>query len=361
MRITFCKTLFLAQDSKELFTFGTKLSHLEVGDPLGSGGMGKVFSAKLSGHGQVCFKRSQRNLGQGISERRLADADLAAEAKLQHELGNNGHIAQIYGAGMSLAAGYVIVMKLYRSDLTAVQLAHLKAYDDACQTSPPTAYSLSPGLDAPTFLQIAAHTVLGVQFLHMNKLVHNDIKPANILVVPANTQGEYVAGLGITEVVVGDFGLTTKQGGQCPGGTPHFSPPENIYLDENGDEKYRGKVHTHTDMYALGVTLRSLASGEVRWLVCANARALSLSSRALIHLILSPLLCSQQLVHKFASATEGVSEWVSNDALLDESWLEIKDEAVGFINSMTATDPAARPTAAETLKAIEAWKKLCTE
>ncbi|KAF9870178.1 hypothetical protein CkaCkLH20_12264 [Colletotrichum karsti] len=86
--------------------------------------------------------------------------------------------------------------------------------------------------DAFTILRDIAGAL---HYLHSKSLVHNDIKPANILYSP--TRG----------AVLCDFGLSTHASGPVTtGGTPYYIPPEFI------GRKLRGPP---SDVWALGVTM----------------------------------------------------------------------------------------------------------
>lgn len=74
-----------------------------------------------------------------------------------------------------------------------------------------------------------------LSYLHSRKLVHNDIKPANILYSPERG------------AVLCDFGLTTVVSNTpSGGGTPYYIPPEFIARKTRGPE---------SDVWALGVTM----------------------------------------------------------------------------------------------------------
>ena len=74
-----------------------------------------------------------------------------------------------------------------------------------------------------------------LNYIHGRKLVHNDIKPANILYSPERG------------AVLCDFGLSTLAANSpTTGGTPYYVPPEFI------GKKLRG---TASDVWALGVTM----------------------------------------------------------------------------------------------------------
>lgn len=75
-----------------------------------------------------------------------------------------------------------------------------------------------------------------LQFIHASDIVHNDLKPANILFHPDRG------------AVLIDFGLGGKAGDVHYGGTPWYLPPE--FLDDSSHS--RGAPG---DMFALGVTM----------------------------------------------------------------------------------------------------------
>lgn len=83
---------------------------------------------------------------------------------------------------------------------------------------------------------ILSDVASALQFMHASKLVHNDIKPANILY--HKTRG----------AIVIDFGLGGGIATECTGGTPWYLPPEYLVSRRNR----RGPP---SDVFALGVTM----------------------------------------------------------------------------------------------------------
>ncbi|KAG6035548.1 hypothetical protein E4U41_006040 [Claviceps citrina] len=84
-------------------------------------------------------------------------------------------------------------------------------------------------------LRILRDIAGALAYIHGRKLVHNDIKPANILYSPERG------------AVLCDFGLSTPAGNSpSSGGTPYYMPPEFI------GTKLRGPP---SDVWALGVTM----------------------------------------------------------------------------------------------------------
>jgi nucleoside phosphorylase len=78
----------------------------------------------------------------------------------------------------------------------------------------------------------------GLHHLHTKRLVHGDVKPANIL------------RLG-NRWVIGDFGLTQKTGAHEPEGTIGYMAPE----------RFKGVVTTKNDVYSFGVTAAVATTG----------------------------------------------------------------------------------------------------
>jgi serine/threonine-protein kinase len=99
-----------------------------------------------------------------------------------------------------------------------------------------------------TALPLFKQALLGVGAAHRMGIVHRDIKPSNIML---NTQGVVkVMDFGIAKVV-GTRGMT-RTGMQL--GTPAYMAPEQIQ---------NKPIDTRTDIYALGITLYQMLSGQL--------------------------------------------------------------------------------------------------
>lgn len=92
--------------------------------------------------------------------------------------------------------------------------------------------------------------VLGIEYLHYQKIVHRDIKPSNLLL---GEDGHIkIADFGVADVFEGDDAMLNKTAG-----SPAFMAPESL---QNSRDKYSGKA---ADIWALGITLYCFIFGKV--------------------------------------------------------------------------------------------------
>lgn len=108
---------------------------------------------------------------------------------------------------------------------------------------------------APRALTIARQIAAGLAHAHAQGIIHRDVKPANIMISEAIGAGEVVRIL--------DFGLARLRGpggGRDPTqantvvGTPNYMAPEQTIAG--------GTLDARTDIYAVGVVLFEMLTGE---------------------------------------------------------------------------------------------------
>ncbi|KAB7506328.1 Calcium/calmodulin-dependent protein kinase kinase 2 [Armadillidium nasatum] len=92
--------------------------------------------------------------------------------------------------------------------------------------------------------------LLGIEYLHYQKIIHRDIKPSNLLL------GDH------GHIKIADFGVCNEFDGQDAyltntAGTPAFMAPEALQTDRR---KYSGKM---ADIWAMGVTLYAFVYGKL--------------------------------------------------------------------------------------------------
>ncbi|XP_015185444.1 PREDICTED: serine/threonine-protein kinase pakA isoform X2 [Polistes dominula] len=106
-------------------------------------------------------------------------------------------------------------------------------------------------LDEDTARKNFRDVVMGIEYLHYQRIVHRDIKPSNLLV---DSDGRIkIADLGVSAELRASGELLSG-----PAGTPAFAAPETTIPDAH----YSG---TSCDVWSMGVTLYSLVTGRLPW------------------------------------------------------------------------------------------------
>jgi len=204
---------------------GKKIANYEITGKLGEGGMG------------VVYKGMDTNLGRPVAVKMLT-AELAhnpeiverfrAEARAQANL-NHANLAVLYAFLVEDGTAFMVM-----------EFVEGQTFEQLIRASGP----IPPEKALPLFKQ----ALMGVGAAHRMGIVHRDIKPSNIML---NTAGIVkVMDFGIAKVV-GTRGMT-RTGMQL--GTPAYMAPEQIQ---------NKPIDTRTDIYALGITLYQMLSGQL--------------------------------------------------------------------------------------------------
>jgi predicted ATPase/tRNA A-37 threonylcarbamoyl transferase component Bud32 len=104
-----------------------------------------------------------------------------------------------------------------------------------------------------SFLGIAVQLVQALASLHQQQIIHKDIKPANIIINPAN---------GIVKIT--DFSVASRLSKE----TPQLSNPNSLegtlaYMSPEQTGRMNRAVDYRTDFYSLGVTFYEMLTGEL--------------------------------------------------------------------------------------------------
>jgi len=139
---------------------GTKLSHYEILEPIGAGGMGEVYRARDTKLGrEVAIKV----LPEAFAQDKGRLARFEREARLLASL-NHPNIATLYGLEESNGQKF-LVMEMVEGETLAERIAHgAIPVDEALLL----------------FHQIAD----GLEAAHEKGVIHRDLKPANIKITP---------------------------------------------------------------------------------------------------------------------------------------------------------------------------------
>lgn len=206
--------------------------------PLGAGGMGKVYRAEQVALGrQIAVKvldasDSHRDADPAVERRFFLEASLCA--KLSHP---NVVVVHDYGRVEVDGIGrYFIAMELLEGITLHRRLAHN-----------------APVFSAVDALNLGIEIARGLRAAHKAGLVHRDLKPGNIMLVPAD-DGERVKIL--------DFGLVKQVGSELREditqegtflGSPRYMAPEQVSASP---------VDHRCDLYSLGVILYQCLTGK---------------------------------------------------------------------------------------------------
>lgn len=194
-----------------------------IGRTLGRGGMGVVYLAEDTRLGRsVALKFLPPHLAanEGATQRLFAEA--RAAATLDHP-----HIAVVHEIGETADGRPFIAMAYYAGE----------TLQEKIRRGP---------LPVEEAVRLARQIAAGLQAAHRQGIVHQDIKPSNILITPTGT----------AKIV--DFGIARIQGAEQTKtgamlGTVAYMSPEQTHGEA---------VDARTDLWALGVVLYEMLTGR---------------------------------------------------------------------------------------------------
>jgi serine/threonine-protein kinase len=190
---------------------------------LGRGGMGAVYRARSAGDGApVAVKVLDPRRGAAEDDVKKFVRGAVAAAQIQHP-----NVVAIHKVGRDEPTGlHYMVMELLEGRSLGDILTERG-------TLPP---------EEAVSIVLQAADALGAA--HARRIIHRDVKPDNLMVLPGNRVK--ITDIGLARVVQGAMKTTKVMG------TPHYMPPE----------QFEGKgMDGRTDVYALGVTLYHALSG----------------------------------------------------------------------------------------------------
>ncbi len=197
-----------------------RIESVKLGPKLGEGAAGTVFlgfDESLSR--RVAVKLLHRGTEAGSAAREELIRGVRAAAALRHP-----NIVTVYSAGTSGQLGYIVM-----EFVDGVSLRQLIAEPEQ--------------LDTGLALHVLRDLTDAVSVLHEQGLLHRDLKPGNVVFDRAG------------ELRLCDFGLAcpvSVTAGAAIAGTPLYMAPE----------LFDGQASCASDVYALGVILFELLSGE---------------------------------------------------------------------------------------------------
>ncbi|MFF3512088.1 protein kinase [Streptomyces sp. NPDC002573] len=217
---------------------------------IGQGGMGQVWTAydqRLDRRVAVKLLRPDKVAGQEVDElRRRFMRECRVTAQVDHP-----GLVTVHDAGSEGEELYLVMQYVDGADLAD----HLAEHDP---------------YPWPWVVAVAAQLCAVLSAVHAVPIVHRDLKPRNVMVKQDGTVT--VLDLGVASVMDTDTTRLTHTG--SPIGSPAYMAPE---------QAMGGAVGPYTDLYALGVLMHELLSGDVPF---AGSTALGVLHR---HLYEPPL------------------------------------------------------------------------
>lgn len=205
------------------------LGRYEIGEPLGEGGMKRVFQARDNRLDREVAVSLIRTDGITADDMKRIDREARAMAKL----GDHPHVVGVYDIGEEDGQPYIVSQLMTGGDVAAM----LKD-------------SVGSGLPLAQVAAIADHVCQALTHAHSHGIVHRDIKPSNVWLTPDGN------------ALLGDFGLAVTldrtritQAGMMMG-TIAYMPPE---LATDGSHA----AEPRSDLYSLGVMLYEMATGRL--------------------------------------------------------------------------------------------------
>ncbi|MFD9328965.1 protein kinase [Streptomyces sp. NPDC060065] len=222
----------------------------ELSTLIGQGGMGQVWTAydqRLDRRVAVKLLRPDKVAGQEADELRRR---FVRECRVTAQVDHPG-LVTVHDAGSDEEELFLVMQYIDGADLSD----HLAEHDPY-----PWQWAVA----------VAAQLCAVLSAVHAVPIVHRDLKPRNVMVKQDGTIT--VLDLGVASVMDTDTTRLTHTG--SPIGSPAYMAPE---------QAMGGAVGPYTDLYALGVLLHELLSGDVPF---AGSTALGVLHR---HLYEPPL------------------------------------------------------------------------
>jgi len=220
----------ISQDQilNELRSVGDFDKKYKVLEPIGKGGMGRVFKAQ------------DRNLGRTVAIKQMLPSAIGnqdALKRFQRESQiagglNHPHIITVYDSGMTQYGPYLVMEYASRGDLGSL-----------CRKG---------AVDPATVIEYGIQICKALSRAHDEGIIHRDIKPQNILLQSHHPREPAVAKLA-------DFGLAWSGDHRSISqnrrevGTAYYRSPEQTLGDK--------LIDSRSDIYSLGATLYHLLSG----------------------------------------------------------------------------------------------------
>ncbi|HSE39298.1 MAG TPA: protein kinase [Acidobacteriota bacterium] len=225
----------MAKTDKDPYV-GSRIREYQILESIGRGGMGAVYRAR---HIYLDKERAIKVVHRSLTESQDFVQRFIREAKLLSNL-NHPNVVQLYDFGMLDENTFFMVMELIKGQTVIDRIQQ--------QTRIPSEDSI----------RIIREAALGLGSAHRKGIIHRDISPDNLILVPDSSGNEItkVVDFGIAKPLHEDTGRFTMTNFFI--GKPEYSSPEQcgtLPENENLDER--------SDIYSLGVTFYQMITGRL--------------------------------------------------------------------------------------------------
>ena len=201
-------------------------------EKVGEGNMGVVYKARHEGLQHVVALKT-------LSRRRSGDPDAIARFRREMEaVGrlDHPHIVRAIGAGEEDDVLFLVMEFVEGVDLSRLSRAHGR-------------------LSVPDACELVRQAALGLDYAHLNHLVHRDVKPSNLLLGTGGIVKVLDLGLALPALDSEEAALTSS--GQVLGTLDYLAPEQALNSRA---------ASARSDIYALGCTLYHLLTGHAPFL-----------------------------------------------------------------------------------------------
>jgi serine/threonine protein kinase/Tol biopolymer transport system component len=213
---------------------GARLGAYEIGNQIGSGGMGEVYRARDGRLGRdVAIKVLPAEYARDPDRRARFEREARAVAALNHP-----NIVTLYDSGIDDAGPYLVLEKIEGRSLAEV-----------LRSGP---------LPVRRLIALAAQIADGLAKAHAAGIVHRDLKPDNVMVTEDGVAK--ILDFGLAKIVWSEFDLERAEDATPARGTASDLIPGTLgYLSP--EQAAGHPVDFRADQFALGALLYEMATG----------------------------------------------------------------------------------------------------